>query len=684
MTPTSRSSVENYRARTLTPGLGRLIDITDIAPSPGGDRIAVTGNVMDSLDRPPHPTCHLIEVATGKIRRLGGVGPSAWSSDGTSLAYVNTPTSVAILDTVTGSRRSYELPGVIEYLRFAPRKSSVLAGVAQMSADRSGADGSGALSQDAPPLETHPVEDSSHDAGWRHAWRIDPEEGTVCQVSPPGWNVWEADWCAAGIVAVASRHPEESAWYHARIVMLRGPHTPPRVIARSAAQLGLLCASPDGTAIAYAEAICSDRGIVAGDAKILDLHSQEITPVDSGNVDVTSLAWRDESTLLATGQCNLTTVVAEATRDGNWRQVWSSEQRTCGDWYPNAVPIATDDGPGFAAAIHDYGHPPALTIVTSAGEHTLLDTGNPGSDYRRSIGGTLHATRWHAPDGLEIAGLLATPNSPPPHPLIVLIHGGPVAAYRPSWNLIYDWTPLLVASGYAVLHPNPRGSGGRGQQFASLVRGDMGGADTHDLISAVDALTQRGAIDPQRVAVTGRSYGGYMSAWLATQDDRWAAAIPMAPVTNWISQHFTTNINSFDEIFLDDTVTNPAGRFFSRSPIFFAERVRTPVLLIGGGQDRCTPPGQAVEFHHALSHHEKDSTLVIYPNEGHHINSPGARSHLLVALLDFLDQHMPAAGAPDRNRPSGSSPLQEPVTDNSAPVPPAAHDPRQAGRNRGR
>ena len=109
---------------------------------------------------------------------------------------------------------------------------------------------------------------------------------------------------------------------------------------------------------------------------------------------------------------------------------------------------------------------------------------------------TPRAVAWSAPDGLRIEGILCTPGGEGPFPLVVNIHGGPVWAFRNLWSMFYAWTPLLVAAGYAVLNPNPRGSAGRGQDFARLVFGEMGGDDTHDFTSGVDALVERGIVDP--------------------------------------------------------------------------------------------------------------------------------------------------------------------------------------------
>src|SRR5690606_28306812 len=102
-------------------------------------------------------------------------------------------------------------------------------------------------------------------------------------------------------------------------------------------------------------------------------------------------------------------------------------------------------------------------------------------------------------------------------------HGGPVWQRRPSWLGRWGLSILmLLKRGYAVFFPNPRGSAGRGVEFARRVVGDMAGADTHDFLSGLDHLIERGIADSGRLGVTGVSYGGFMSAWLITQDSRFA------------------------------------------------------------------------------------------------------------------------------------------------------------------
>jgi len=145
----------------------------------------------------------------------------------------------------------------------------------------------------------------------------------------------------------------------------------------------------------------------------------------------------------------------------------------------------------------------------------------------------------------------------------------------------------------------------------------MGGEDTYDYLRGVDALVAGGIADPKRLGVTGISYGGFMSAWLVTQDTRFAAAVPISAATNWYSKHRTSKIPYFDALFLDGAPSSPSGLYFQRSPVMYAARVRTPVLQLAGALDRSTHPAQALEFHRSLLEHGAQSTLVTYPNAGH-------------------------------------------------------------------
>jgi dipeptidyl aminopeptidase/acylaminoacyl peptidase len=130
-----------------------------------------------------------------------------------------------------------------------------------------------------------------------------------------------------------------------------------------------------------------------------------------------------------------------------------------------------------------------------------------------------------------------------------------------------------------------------------------------------------------------------MSSWLVTQDTRFAAAVPVAPVTDWTSEHLLCHIPYFCRIFLDDDLRNPGGKYFTRSPIHHAQKVTTPTLNIAGLLDRNTPPAQAVEFHHALLEQGVKSALVLYPQEGHGVRSYPAAIDYAARVIGWFDEH---------------------------------------------
>jgi dipeptidyl aminopeptidase/acylaminoacyl peptidase len=319
--------------------------------------------------------------------------------------------------------------------------------------------------------------------------------------------------------------------------------------------------------------------------------------------------------------------------------LWESDQ-TCGDF----LPAVGAGGDVVAAVVHGYTSPPALAFITDGKAVPCLDLGHEGSAYLSSVAGTLEPVHWTAPDGQPVSGLLALPAGAGPYALVVHVHGGPVWAWRNEWTMHYPYTPLLVSRGYAVLHVNMRGSVGLGQEFIRAGLLDMGGVDATDFTSGVDALVNAGLVDPSRVGITGNSYGGFMAAWLAATTDRFAAVVARSPVTDWVSQHNASNLPGFDRRCLSGDPLDATSDYRTRSPLYLADQVRTPVMLMAGAQDLATPPEQAAMFHRALIERGRPSTLVIYPEEGHGVRHHPALVDQCARMLEFFERHMPAAG----------------------------------------
>ncbi|GAA3526724.1 hypothetical protein GCM10022222_07140 [Amycolatopsis ultiminotia] len=646
--------VAQFYRRWHAPAFGAVSGAMSPAASPDGLAIAFAGEVRTDLEG--RPRFRLCLAERSGIRQLTGPHPEVdernpqYCPDGRTIAFTSdreTPgvQQLALADAASGQvQDAPAVDGTVEYLRWSPDGARILLGVAGLGADLAGGEGSGSVvrgGRDGLPAWVPEVDSGVSGEHWRSIWIYDVAGRSVERLPLGGLNVWESVWCGPdAVLAVTSPSPGEGAWYTADLRRIELTGASAELVHEPDRQLGWPAASPSGRRRAVVEACSSDRWVVAGDVVVIDAQRGTAAKISTADVDVTHLQWLDESRLAFLGMRGLETVAGTYdARSGETTETWSSAA-TCGDRYP----VASFLPDGSAAMVHSsYSVFPELAWLREGKVETVASLRHEGSDHLGEVAGRVEPVRWTAPDGTEIEGLLCKPAGPGPFPLVVNVHGGPVWAWRNHWTLGGAYVRLFVSRGYAVLHPNPRGSSGRGQEFAEAVFGDPGGADTHDYLSGIDALVARGVADPQRIGVTGASYGGYLSAWLITQDRRFAAAAPIAPVTDWYSQHYTANIPFFDELLLADRPQGTAGRYRERSPVTFADRVRTPTLLIAGAEDRCTPPGQATEFHRAVLMAGVPSVCVIYPGEGHGIRSFPAIVDQGARLLDWFGRYLPAS-----------------------------------------
>ena len=652
------AAVAEHLRRLHEPAFGRAHRVSDLVTTADASRVVVTGSVYDQLEGMPRSA--LYEVRDGGLHALTSGGRSARAArlapDGSTLAFLSDRAKADVFqlyllaDGQFGEARAAPaVPGTVEFLAWSPDGTRILLGVAGLDAEVADAQGSGTVGAPESELPAwYPeVEAGTPEDAWRSLWLYTPASGELAQVTPDGLNVWEAAWSGPGhVLAITSQQPSEDDWYSAvlsRLDLATGQVTE---LLRSDVQLGLPAGTADGTRAAVVQAVCSDRWIVAGDLILLDLAAGTRCTEDTAGTDVTAIQWIDGARLGYVGQRHLDSVAGIADAgDGPLPETITAKElassgQSWASWF-NPAGAFTSDG-RLVVIRSDYDTPQEIAIVGTGTDQVLASLAHAGTDYVRSVAGSATDVSWSAPDGTVIEGIVCTPPGPGPFPLILDVHGGPIGAYQRSWPA-NPAVPLLVSRGYAVLLPNPRGSSGRGQEFAAAVVGDMGGADTHDYLSGIDALVERGIADPARIGTTGVSYGGFMSAWLVTQDQRFKAAVAGSPVTEWYSFTFTTNIPRWGLWFLDDADPEETGnQVHTRSPVLHASQATTPTLLTAGARDRCTPAGQAREFYQALAGHGVDSELVVYPEEGHGVGRFPAITDYLTRLVIWFERYMPA------------------------------------------
>jgi dipeptidyl aminopeptidase/acylaminoacyl peptidase len=657
-TPLYKEIEEHFR-KALGPAFGRISAGSDPQPSPDGRFVAFTGTRLEKLEGAAQPRICLVDLEEGRIEEVTH-GPNSdsmprWSPDGRRLAFLSDRERKGLsqlylleVDRIGEARPGPVVEGTVEYLDWSPDGTRILLGSVGFGADRGVTQGSGIVeAEDEDRPSWLPVVQSPEDpARWRRLHVVEVDSNEVHPASRDGLNVWEAVWCGSdAIAAVVSESPEENEWFGADVTLLSPATGEERIVHRSGRgdrQVGFPAASPSGRRLAVVQALASDRGYLAGDVILVDAKGGEARPVDTLGVDVTHVAWRDEERLFFAGQRGLETVAGEVEASSlEGRELWVGTE-SLGSRDPQAAPLGED---AFVAFFESFERPPELAVFRNGKAETVASFAHDGTRYLSEVAGRLERVVWSAPDGMEIEGLLAVPEGAGPHPLVAFVHGGPIGRYQDHWSMGYAFTPLLVSRGYAVFHPNPRGSTGRGQAFAELVVGDMGGGDAQDVMAGIDALVERGVADPDRLGVLGGSYGGFMAAWLPTQTDRFAASVSLSPVTDWYSEHWDSNIGRWDREFLRAEPTTPGGPYFERSPVMLASRVRTPMLLTAGLIDRCTPPGQAWEMYRALQEHGVPAEVAIYPEEGHGVRTYPAFIDWCTRMVGWFERWMPSTPA---------------------------------------
>jgi dipeptidyl aminopeptidase/acylaminoacyl peptidase len=223
-------------------------------------------------------------------------------------------------------------------------------------------------------------------------------------------------------------------------------------------------------------------------------------------------------------------------------------------------------------------------------------------------------------------------------PLVLYVHGGPHGAYGESVSFAAQ---IMAGAGYQVLQVNPRGSAGYGAQYRDAVRGDWGGEDYEDLMAAVDRLVADGVADPDRLYVTGGSYGGFMTAWIVGSTRRFRAASTVVPVTNQISMMGTSDIGWWfitSELKMENALD--WERLWRFSPLSLAEEVATPVQVVAGEDDRRCPIEQAEQYYYALKRVGVPTEFLRYPGS-HTFGSqgrPDLRKDRLKRLLEWFQR----------------------------------------------
>ncbi len=241
--------------------------------------------------------------------------------------------------------------------------------------------------------------------------------------------------------------------------------------------------------------------------------------------------------------------------------------------------------------------------------------------------------------GVKADAVLLTPpgfSAAKTYPLVLLIHGGPTSATTRAFNRLGQ---LMAARGWLVLEPNYRGSDNHGLAYQSAVRYDPEDGPGRDVDAAVAAVRARGIVDSNRIAVSGWSYGGIMTAWMVTHYHYWKAAVSGASVNDWSTDYSVADDSDSDAaLFRSGPWASPAARaeYDRASAVTYAKDVTSPVLILSDVGDNRDPIATSYEFYHALKDNGKDVTFVAWPVAGHFPGDPVRTLDVYTHWIDFI------------------------------------------------
>ncbi len=593
-----------------------------------------------------------------------GPGDSAprWSPDGRFLAYVSvppdSPAELRLAPLSGGSpRRLGAFPGAVGQPEWSPDSASLVlvcpTGIPKPGDERSAKD------RHAPRV-VRGLAARFDNIGWyegrRHLFVVDVEHGSVRQLTDGDYDDADPSWSPGGeLVAFSSDRDRRRNDRQLRsdIYVVASAGGRPRRLTGGGGRAGLPAFSPDGRTLAFV-------GHEAGESWDRDTHVFTV-PADA-TADPAPLAPATDRPV---------PFVASAPRPFAW--VGNA-----------AIAALVSDRGAIGVQVGRLGEPTSRTVVggdrqvdglsVSPDGRTVVFTASwpdsPSECYAAPLGpsggrapksavhrlsdandelladvalGPVTRTTITVEDGTPVEYFLIRPpgGSPGRLPIHLDIHGGPHGSWPAGRFLALH--QAIAAAGYNVVLPNPRGSSGYGQAFTEACTGDWGGADAEDILACVDDVVARSLGDGGRQFVSGGSYGGFMTAWLAARTDRFRAATAVAAVIDQLSMFGTTDIPGF-VVFNFGLPWDERDDYLARSPLTDASNITTPMLILHWEGDLRVPIGQAEELYAVLRQLGRPVEFVRYPGGAHVARTPSQAVDWAVRLLEWNARHDEPSG----------------------------------------
>ena len=628
----------------LTEQLGKTILYGDIALSPDGKNVAWVQSTAATTAKQTYIR-GTSEDSPAAMVNLGANGERidanpAWAPDSRALAFFSD----------AGEKEQKQL-WTVNADGSTPKKLTHLSGYAarpSWSHDGKqiaflyieGAAGGGPLL--AAPPTTGVIDRAIHN---QRIAVVDLATGQLRQVSPADLHIYDFDWSPDDkmFVTTAAPGPGDNNWWIAQIYKIDIAKGKATSISKPSLQAAVPRWSPDGKSVAFIEGLMSDEGFHGGDLFTISANGgNAVNRTPGRKSSVSSIFWQAPDRILLTEYVGGGSAISELTLANNSvRTIWKGSEHVhaFGNFPDFAI---SNDGKYAGAARSSYNMPPEVW-AGAIGEWRQLTNNNSALS---ATWGKAESFEW-TNEGFNIQGWIVPPakvESGKKYPMIVLIHGGPSSATTSDWPAGFGMSRAIIAAlsvrGYYVLLPNPRGSYGQGEEFTRANVKDFGHGDLRDNLAGIDAAIKKYPVDPDRLGVTGWSYGGFMTMWTVTQTNRFRGAVAGAGIANWQSYYGQNLIDQWMIPFFGASVYDDRAVYEKSSPIHFIKNVKTPTLVVVGEHDAECPSSQSYEFWHALRTLKVPTQLIIYPGEGHLFIKPENQADRMDQTVAWFDKYL--------------------------------------------
>jgi len=609
-----------------------LEDVQDPQLSPDGKRVIYTRRWVDKLNDKWESSLWIMNADGSRSRHLLDGSNAIWSPDGSRIAYLakGEPTGTQIwvrfMDgdaAPTQITRLAETPADVEW---SPDSKSLAFRMLVAQKDTGMKIAMPAAPKGAkwvePPrivtkLQYRRYRQGFVDDGFRQLFIVPADGGTARQVTSGPWEHGAPKWTPDGKSLVFSSlrtDNAEYAWRESEIYVADAATGQVRQLTNRKGPDNNPSVSPTGKYIAYTGFDSTDA--TWQDSKLYLMNAD-------GSNRRTLTADLDRSPQSLTWAPDESGVYYTVESDG-WRNVYFSP--VAGGARPvtkgsHMLSISSMDKAGNMVGVVSTSLKPNDVAIFSARTPVPKQLTAVNDDIL--AGKTLGQVEeiWYpTADGMRIQGWVVKPpgfDAKKKYPMMLSIHGGPHSMYNGAFN--FAWQEH-ASNGYVVLYTNPRGSTGYGSAFGNAIKNAYPGKDFNDLMAGVDTVIGRGYIDTRNLFVYGCSGGGVLTAWTVGHTDRFAAAVSMCPVINWMSFVGTTDgaswYNNFEKYPWEDP-----SEHLKRSPIMYVGNVKTPTMLMTGVNDLRTPISQTEEFYEALKVRKVPTAMIRFNDEWHGTSS---------------------------------------------------------------